>query len=72
MNQSEIRKTVNACWWAYIVQAIVNNFSPLLFMQFMKEWNLTLAEITLITTLNFSIQLFADAVSAPMIRNNAL
>ncbi|MCI6746019.1 MAG: MFS transporter [Anaerolactibacter massiliensis] len=68
MNQSEIRKTVNACWWAYIVQAIVNNFSPLLFMQFMKEWNLTLAEITLITTLNFSIQLFADAVSAPMIR----
>lgn len=68
MNQSEIRKTVNACWWAYIVQAIVNNFSPLLFMQFMKEWNLTLAEITLITTLNFSIQLFADAISAPMIR----
>ncbi|MCI2153645.1 MAG: MFS transporter [Solobacterium sp.] len=68
MKPKEIRKTVAACRLAYIVQAIVNNLAPLLFTQFMKEWHITLAEITLITTLNFSIQLVADAASAPLIR----
>ena len=41
------RKTVYACFIAYIVQAIVNNFLPLLFLTFQKSYGIPLSRITM-------------------------
>lgn len=59
--------TIYACYIGYITQAVVNNFAPLLFLTFVKDFGLTLGKITLITTLNFSVQLFVDFLSAKVI-----
>lgn len=50
----------------YITQAIVNNYVPLLFLTFVREWSLSLEAITLLTTINFAIQLCVDALGAPI------
>ena len=56
--------TIYASYIGYITQAIVNNFVPLLFLTFVSDYNLTLDKITLITTLNFLVQLCVDLLSA--------
>lgn len=53
-----------ACFIGYIVQAIVNNFVPLLFVMFQKSYNIPLSQITLLITLNFAVQLVIDMLSA--------
>ena len=52
-----------ACFIGYIVQAIVNNFLPLLFVTFQKTYSIPLTQITLLITLNFGIQLVIDMLS---------
>ncbi|MBQ7849287.1 MAG: MFS transporter [Clostridia bacterium] len=68
---SAIRKsythTIYASYLGYITQAIVNNFAPLLFLTFMSEFTLTVEKITLITTVNFAVQLAVDAVAAKVV-----
>lgn len=59
--------TIYASYIAYITQAIVNNFAPLLFLTFSKDYHLTLDKITLITTINFAVQLVVDFLSAKWI-----
>jgi len=54
--------TIYACYIGYITQAIVNNFVPLLFLTFVREMNLSLSRITLLTTFNFLVQLLVDLV----------
>ena len=56
-------KTVTACFVGYIVQAIVNNFVPLLFLTFQKTYGIPLSQITLLVTFNFGIQLLVDLLS---------
>lgn len=56
--------TIYASYLGYITQAIVNNFAPLLFLTFAKDYHLTLDKITLITTINFAVQLLVDLLSA--------
>ena len=56
--------TVYACFAGDIVQAIVNNFAPLLFLTFQSSFGISLEKIALLTTLNFGIQLLVDAASA--------
>ncbi len=56
-------KTVIACFIAYIVQAIVNNFAPLLFLTFSSTYNIPLTQITFLITINFTIQLMIDLLS---------
>lgn len=56
--------TIYASYLGYITQAIVNNFAPLLFIHFATTYELTLDKITLITTLNFLVQLGVDLLSA--------
>ena len=58
------KTTMTACFIGYIVQAIVNNFVPLLFVTFQSTYNIPLSSITLLITINFVIQLFIDAFSA--------
>ncbi|MBE6955578.1 MAG: MFS transporter [Ruminococcaceae bacterium] len=56
-------KTITACFVGYIVQAIVNNFVPLLFLTFHRIYSIPLTQITLLVTLNFAIQLLVDLLS---------
>ena len=51
--------TILACFLGYIVQAIVNNFAPLLFLTFQSDYGVSLEKIALLTTVNFSVQLIA-------------
>lgn len=53
-----------ACFIGYIVQAIVNNFVPLLFLTFEKTYRIPLSQITMLITFNFGIQLLVDLLSA--------
>ena len=68
---ASIRKSYNhtiyASYGGYITQAIVNNFAPLLFLTFMAEFDLTIDRITLITTVNFVVQLAVDAVAVKVV-----
>lgn len=64
MKQPTYRKTVVCCYIGYIVQAIVNNFVPLLFITFQQQYTIPLAKITLLITVNFLIQLGVDLSSA--------
>ena len=59
--------TIYACYIGYITQAIVNNFAPLLFLTFVSDYGLSLDKITMITTVNFLVQLVVDLVSARVI-----
>ena len=59
--------TIKACFIAYIVQAVGNNFVPLLFLTFQSEYGIPLSRITLLITFNFCIQLLIDALSARFI-----
>ena len=59
--------TIYASYLGYITQAIVNNFAPLLFLTFAKDFNLTLDKITLITTLNFAVQLTVDLMASKFV-----
>ena len=56
-------KTLTACFIGYIVQAIVNNFAPLLFLTFRREYDIPLSRITWLITINFAVQLTVDALS---------
>lgn len=60
-------KTIYACFIGYIVQAIVNNFVPLLFLTFQKEYGIELSKITFLITVNFCIQLCVDLLAAGFI-----
>lgn len=65
--KTDYRKTMYACFIGYIVQAIVNNFVPLLFVTLQSEYQIPLSKITLLITVNFMIQLFVDLLSAGFI-----
>ncbi len=56
--------TVAACSISYVVQAIVNNYAPLLFITYNKVYNISLSKIALLITLNFFTQLIIDLLSA--------
>ena len=59
--------TIYASYLGYVTQAIVNNFAPLLFLIFARDFSLSLTQITAITTVNFAVQLGVDLVSARVV-----
>lgn len=59
--------TIYACYIGYIVQAIVNNFIPLLFLTFQSTFDISLDRITYLITVNFGIQLLVDLASAKFV-----
>ena len=61
--KNQYDKTITACFVGYIVQAIVNNFTPLLFLFFQRSYHIPLSQITLLVTFNFGIQLLVDLLS---------
>lgn len=61
--KNQYNKTVTACFVGFIVQAVVNNFVPLLFLTFQRNYHIPLSQITLLVTFNFGIQLLVDLLS---------
>ena len=61
--QNRYNRTMYACFLSYVVQAIVNNFAPLLFLTFHESFGIPLSKITLLVTFNFLLQLGVDAAS---------
>lgn len=59
--------TISACFIGYIIQAIVNNFVPLLFLTFQSSYGIPLSRITLLITVNFAVQLTVDLVSVTFV-----
>ena len=57
-------RTLTACYTGYVVQAIVNNFAPLLFLTFQSTYGISMGRITLLITINFIIQLMTDFLFA--------
>ncbi len=54
------RHTKIACYFGYVTQAIVGNLVPLLFLIFQSEFGVSLAQVTVLVTVNFSVQLLID------------
>ena len=61
--KNQYNKTIYACFLGYIVQAIVNNFVPLLFLTFEETYQIPLSRITLLVTINFAVQLLVDLLA---------
>lgn len=65
--KNQYNKTVFACFVGYIVQAIVNNYVPLLFVTFQQGYGIPLSKITLLVTINFFVQLLVDLASVAFV-----
>ena len=63
----DYRKTIYACFIGCIVQAIVNNFVPLLFLTFQNSYGIPLSRITMLVTFNFGLQLIIDLISVTFV-----
>ncbi|MDV4151877.1 MFS transporter [Clostridium sp. AL.422] len=61
------KHTMYASFIGYVVQAIINNFVPLLFLTFQSTYNIPISKITFLITFNFAIQLLIDLLSAGFI-----
>lgn len=59
----QYKSTIRACFAGYVVQAVVNNFVPLLFLTFQSQYGIPLSQVTLLITINFVLQLAVDGVS---------
>ncbi|MFZ1382213.1 MAG: MFS transporter [Scrofimicrobium sp.] len=63
LSPSAYASTKRAAYVGYVVQAIVNNLAPLLFIVFHTQFNIPLAQLGLISALNFGVQLLTDFAS---------
>lgn len=52
------------CFAGYIVQAVIVNFAPLLFVFFQNTYQIPLSQITLLLTVNFLVQLATDLAAS--------
>ncbi len=62
--RNNYKHTLVAGYISFITQAIVNNFTPLLFVTFQNDWDISLSQLAFISTYNFVVQLVTDLVSA--------
>ena len=58
------RHTMLGCYTGYVVQAIVNNLAPLLYVTFGREYGLNLGLISTLAVINFIIQMSVDTLAA--------
>jgi len=61
------KKTLLACYLGFITQAIVANFSPLLYLRFHNDFGIPLGRIALISSVFFFTQLLVDLFCAKFV-----
>lgn len=59
--------TVRICGMSYLVQGILNNFLPLLFLRFGAEFGISFDKISFLIMINFGIQMIVDYLSAKLV-----
>ncbi|WP_454931917.1 MFS transporter [Actinomyces oricola] len=59
--------TQRASYAAFVVQAIVNNLAPLLFIVFHRRLGVGVADLGLLASLNFAVQLLTDLVAVKVV-----
>ena len=57
-------RTLIACYFGYISQAIINNLLPLLFVTLQNQFSLSVTQIGFMVTFNFFMQLVVDLIAA--------
>ena len=62
--RNNYKHTFFASYAGYFVQAIINNFIPLLFLTFQSSFSLSYDKISLLIVINFGVQLCVDFFSA--------
>jgi fucose permease len=67
MRRLGFNHTIYASYVAYTVQALVNNFTPLLFVTFSLTYGISLEKIGLIVSINFIFQLIVDFIAAKLL-----
>ena len=67
MKKLGYKSTTVSCYIGYISQAIVNNFSPLLFVMFSTQFDISLTQLSLMIAVNFGVQLLTDFVAARLV-----
>ena len=61
------KHTIFACCLAYVAQAIVLNYIPLLYVTFQSEFGISLSTITMLTTVCFGVQLLVDLIAGKFV-----
>jgi hypothetical protein len=56
--------TKRSCYLGFVTQAIVANFTPLLFMAFHREYQIPIASLALIPAVFYIVQLVTDFLCA--------
>ena len=64
---SSYRNTIRACFAGYVVQAVINNFAPLLFVAFQTQYGISLSRIALLVSVNFLFQVTVDLIASPIV-----
>lgn len=62
--EKNYKKTLLACYLGFITQAIVANFTPLLFLRFHSAYGIPIGKIALISTTFYFTQLIVDVICA--------
>lgn len=62
MEKENYKKTLITCYIGFITQAIVANFTPLLFLRFHTEFDIPIAQIALISTVFYIAQILVDVL----------
>ena len=61
------KTTKTACYWGYIVQAIIVNLAPLFFVVFQEDFGISFEKIGRLVLLTFGVQLAVDALSVKFV-----
>lgn len=56
-----------SCYTGYITQAIINNFAPLLFVFFRKDFGISVSQLGFLIAYNFTVQMIVDFLSAAFV-----
>ena len=64
MKTVSYKSTKVACYLGYITQAISINLLPLLYVTFQKEFSVSLAQLGLLVTVLFVVQIVVDLLAA--------
>ena len=69
MEATSYRSTKVACYLGYITQAISINLLPLLYVTFQKEFSVSLAQLGMLVTVLFVVQIIVDLLAARFGKN---
>ena len=67
MKIKNYKKTLITCYIGFITQAIVANFTPLLFLRFHAEFDIPIAQIALLSTVFYIVQILVDVFCAKFV-----